>query len=304
MDLIAIFKSMADETRLRILNLLIHHELNVNEIVTIMGMGQSRISRHLKILTDSGLLKSRRDGLWVFYSASKENSFWEVLEQLIPVFKLDERLTNDLTRWQKLLDEGFKEKVNFFNSIASDWSSIKEEIIGSLELNNEIGNRINKSDITADIGCGTGELLPALSKQSKTVIGVDQSPNMLKQARLNLEGKIQNVELRLGEIEHLPMRDEEADTVIVNMVLHHVVSPGDAIFEAARVLKKGGNLIIADLKSHNNEEVKKRFGHRWYGFSEDEISTWMKKAGLKLDEKTYFEGKQKLQISLYTAIKE
>ena len=303
MELVNQFKSLGDETRLRLLNLLLHHELSVNEIVSVMEMGQSRISRHLKILTDSGFLSSRRDGLWVFYSGSKNGKAQNLLRSLVTVFEIDEELKKDLNRLKGFIKKDSERKIQFFDSIAADWESIKGEIIGEVDVDKEIFNRINNSKITADIGCGTGGLLGELNKRSKRVIGVDNSPNMLNQARQRLGDNLETLELRLGELEHLPMREDEADTVILNMILHHVVNPSDGILEAGRVLARQGQLIIIDLEKHNNEEMRTTYGHRWLGFSKNEISNWLKNAGMKLVDEIQFEGQKGLKINLFVGKK-
>ena len=126
MNSLIFFKSLADETRLRIMNLLLNHELNVNEIVSVMGMGQSRISRHLKILTDSGLLISRRDGLWVFYRAATDGRGGALAGAFKTFIKDDESLSRDLSALDLLLKKREDEKNRFFDSIAGEWDSIKD----------------------------------------------------------------------------------------------------------------------------------------------------------------------------------
>ncbi len=129
MNLAAYFKALGDETRLRLLNLLRHHELNVNEIVSIMDMGQSRVSRHLKILTDCGLLKYRRDGLWAFYSAESEGRGARLLELLADFIGTDEEMSADYKELSKMIEEGYRQRTRFFDSIASDWNEIKQSIL-------------------------------------------------------------------------------------------------------------------------------------------------------------------------------
>lgn len=153
------FKALSDETRLRILNLLYRHELNVNEIVHLMGMGQSRISRHLKILTDAGILSFRRDGLSIFYSLSKDKIGKDFIDRVIDFLNNDNELVSDLSRIENILKVKEDQKKLFFDSIAPDWDVIKHEIIGSTSLGKEILSRFKQCGTIADLGCGTGELL-------------------------------------------------------------------------------------------------------------------------------------------------
>ncbi len=279
MSILTLFKALSDETRIRLMNLLDKHELSVNEIVTLMGMGQSRISRHLKILTDSGLLTSRRDGLWIFYRAAREGEGSDFFSLLKSSIADDDTVAAHYTMLLSKLEEGQKENRRFFDAIAPNWDGIRGELMGGLDVAGEIVGSISTCEIAADLGCGTGILLPRLRDRAERVIGVDRSQAMLDQARARLGGDGKDIELRLGEIEHLPMRDGEADCAVINMVLHYLASPVEGIREAARVLKPGGTLIVVDLAKHENEEMRKRYGHRWLGFSLETIGGFFHEAG-------------------------
>ncbi len=303
MEIVQYYKALADETRLRLLNLLLRHELNVNEIVSVMGMGQPRISRHLKILTDCGLLKFRRDGLWVFYSASQEGRGGSFNELFSDFTGDDQELKQDYNGMKAVLEEGLQEKTRFFDSIASDWDDIKLGIFGTVKLSDEIVERMTDCDVAADLGCGTGELLLPIKKKARRVIGVDKSPKMLEEAERRLASNGKGIELRIGEMEHLPMRDQEADTVIINMVLHHLPSPDTSILEAGRVLKSGGSLIIIDLEKHQNEEMRKKYEHRWLGFTKKNIEKWLSAGGFIPREFIQFDARDGLKIDLFVSVK-
>jgi SAM-dependent methyltransferase len=303
MESVHYYKALADETRLRLLNLLLRHELNVNEIVAAMGMGQSRISRHLRILTDCGLLKTRRDGLWAFYSASREGRggrFNDLFEGFVAG---DADLGGDYAAMKSVLEEGLREKTRFFDSIAPDWNGIKQALFGDLNMSEEIAGRIASCSVAADLGCGTGELLPYIRRKAKRVIGVDKSPKMLEEAERRLAANGRGIELRIGEIEHLPMRDMEADAAIINMVLHHLPAPDAGIMEAARVLKRGGSLVIVDLEKHQDEELRKKYEHRWLGFSRKNMERWLTAGGLVLSDFAQFDARNGLKIDLYVSKK-
>lgn len=303
MESVNYYKALADETRLRLVYLLQRHELSVNEIVTVMGMGQSRVSRHLKILTDCGLLKSRRDGLWVFYSASADGR-GGIFNDLFGRFAGDDAdLAADYAGMKGVLDEGQREKTRFFDAIAPDWNQIRQDIFGGLDISHEIVGRMGTCEIAADLGCGTGDLLPVIRKKARRVIGVDKSPKMLEQAerRSALNGK--GIELRIGEMEHLPMRDGEADTAVINMVLHHLPDPGAGIAEAGRVIRKGGTLILVDLDKHHNEEMRSRYEHRWLGFTRKNVERWLTENGMALADFAQFNVAGGLKVNLFAARK-
>ena len=304
MEAVQYYKALADETRLRLLNLLIRHELNVNEIVNAMGMGQPRISRHLKILTDCGLLKYRRDGLWVFYSASREGEGGRFNKLFQDFVEGDNDVNLDYAKMKLILEEGMREKTRFFDSIASDWDDINRGIYGTINISDEIVRRITNCNIAADLGCGTGDLLLPIKKKAKRVIGVDKSPKMLEEAEHRLASNGKGIELRIGEMEHLPMRDQEADVAVINMVLHHLPSPDSSILEAGRVLKKGGSLIIVDLEKHQNEEMRNKFEHRWLGFTRKNIERWLLAGGFAPQEFVQYDARDGMKIDLFVSVKQ
>ncbi len=304
MNPIKYFKALSDETRLRLLNLLVHHELSVNEITEILNMGQSRISRHLKILTDCGLLVSRRDGLWVFYSASKEGPGREFTLSISGFLKNDYDLKIDLSRMEWIIEERRKEKKEFFDSIADRWDKMKKEILGNLDITAEILSRIENRESAVDLGCGTGELLLELSRKADKVIGIDQSPKMLEEVKTRFNKNGNNLDLRIGTIEQLPVKDEETDLAVLNMVLHHLTSPFNGIAETNRILKYNSPLIIVDLEKHSNEEMRTLYGHRWLGFSKLEIESWLKKAGFTIKETAEYSVNRNMKVCLYSAVKE
>ncbi len=299
METVVYYKALADETRLRLLNLLHRYELNVNEIVSAMGMKQSRISRHLKILTDCGLLKSRRDGLWAFYSASREGRGGRFNELFRTFLNDDPELVADYELMKDVIEEGMNEKTRFFDSIASDWDDIKHGIFGEFDISGEIAAMVPRCSVAADLGCGTGALLPAIRKKARSVIGVDKSPKMLEEAARRLAPNGKGIELRIGEIEHLPMRDNEVDAAVINMVLHHLPSPDAGIHEAARVLRKGGSLVIVDLEKHQNEEMRKKYDHRWLGFTRKNMERWLSAGGFSVQSFKQYKMENGLKIDIY-----
>ncbi len=280
---LSILKALADETRLRLCMLLHRFEFNVGELVEVFGMGQSRISRHLKILTDCGLVTFRRDGLWVFYSGVGQGMGHELFSAMLPHLEGEPLYAGDRVRAEAVIAERSRATQRFFDAIAGDWEGLRKEVLGELDLIQEIASRVDTRGALLDMGCGTGELLCALHTKAGRLIGVDSSQKMLETARRRLVHCGAEVSLRIGELEHLPLRDGEVDLAVASMALHHLSEPERGIEEACRVLSPGGRMIIAEFLKHELETM--RFSHkdRWLGFSQEQLEEWLSLAGFGLE---------------------
>lgn len=276
------FKALADETRLRLLFVLSRHELNVNELIAVLDMGQSRVSRHLKILTSAGLLSWRRDGLWVFYSAATESAPRRFMEAVLPFVAADPHFQADLDAAAALVEERMRATRQFFNAIADDWDHLAREVLGGYDLPGAVSALVPQGSVAVDLGCGTGEVLERMLCVAGEVIGVDGSARMLDLARRRFGDAVDRVSLRIGDLEHLPLRDCEADFIAICMVLHHLASPQAALEEARRVLRPGGRVVVADFDRHENESMRVTYGDRWLGFSEETLCAALQKAGFSL----------------------
>jgi len=300
MELIKCFKALSDKTRLRLLYVLRRYELNVNEIVVVVEMIQSGVSRHLKILLESGLLISRRDGSFIYYSAARNdfvNTFMTLVDKSVEM----EEIKADLKKAGEMINIRQNKTRRFFKTIAPHWDQIKKQVLGNFDLNSVIIKKISFQGNISDLGCGTGELMEKLSEQTQfKLIGIDSSPEMLEQARLRLLGK-NNSELRLGELEHLPMKNREIQTAIMNMVLHHISQPELPLLEVYRILKPGGKFILSDL--HDQAKIRELMGGAWSGFEKEKIKTWLNETGFDLRKIDSFSVKQGLKINIFTAEK-
>ena len=305
------FKALADETRVRLMHVLLHHELSVNEIVALMDMGQSRISRHLKILTDSGMIECRRDGAWAFYSAAAAGPAARFTHAIRPFFQAETRLARDLEKASDLVKHRGIQSRNFFNAIAGQWNALQQKVLGNFDLNGAIlgcindymGDRADDCRLAVDLGCGTGELLLGLSKKSGFAVGIDSSRKMLDQAEKLLSPLASNVELRLGELEHLPVGNSEADLAVISMVMHHLPSPERVTLEVARILKKNGLFVIADFDKHTDETMREKYGDRWLGFSPEDIRTILNNSGFEALNIKTFQVQQSILLNITTARK-
>ncbi|AAS95087.1 ArsR/SmtB family transcription factor [Nitratidesulfovibrio vulgaris] len=278
------FKALSDETRLRLIHVLNRHELSVNELVSILEMGQSRVSRHLKILTGAGLLTSRRDGLWVFYSAAAEGDGRAFLDAVTPFVTTDMVLQADLDMAQKIIEERALKTRQFFNAIAEDWDELNREVLGGFDLAGAVAEAMPQCETAVDLGCGTGSVIERMLQRSQQVIGVDGSPRMLELARRRFVEGAERVSLRIGELDHLPLRDGEADFASINMVLHHLSDPGVALGEIRRVLRLGGQLMVTDFDRHDNERMRSDYGDRWLGFEGVQLEGLLREAGFTVRE--------------------
>lgn len=309
-------KAMADETRLKILGILDGNSLSVNEIMHVLDMGQSRISRHLKILADAGLLQSRRDGSRIFYQFADFNGSMEIPMLLKSVGienvsskkqrkaapnplllndELEERLSSIIRQRSELTQAHFQKAEQVEEERQASWVDpdfYRKEILSLLP---------EKSGPLADVGCGSGSLAELLYERKKELILVDQSENMLNRAKVRM--KNMEADFRLGSLEHLPMKNAEVNLIVLSMVLHHIPVFGEALLEANRVLKKGGSLIVAELSRHTHEEMRDQFADFYLGFDEKELLSAFKKSGFKLLKKTSGKGNGKIKCMLFHAEK-
>lgn len=280
------FKALSDETRLRLAHILFQYELSVNELVQIMGIGQSRVSRHLKILAEAGLLRSRRDGLWVYYSVPPAGRARGFLAAVLPFLPENAQFSADLAHAAQALEERIRKTRQFFNVIADDWDVLNHEIIDDFDLPGRVLAAMpDDCQVAVDLGCGTGEIMARILGRAAQVIGVDGSARMLElcKSRLGASEKENGaVSLRIGELNHLPLADREANFACLNLVLHHLAQP-EAIFpEIYRIMRPGGKFFLADFHTHQDESMRVRYGDHWLGFDCGKICAALEIAGFEI----------------------
>lgn len=303
MEIIKQFKALSDPTRLRLLFILEHFELNVNEIVSVVNMVQSGVSRHLKILLEAGLLVSRKDGSFIYYATNKNEYNRKLIVLACRQLGNDPEFQEDLARTKQCIIRRKNRSRRFFRTAAPRWDRLKRKVLGDFNPNAVFEPHLQDAVVIADLGCGTGEMLAGLlDRGKKTLIGVDVSPEMLEQARLRLP-ESPSLELRIGELEHLPMREREADAALMSMVLYHVSEPEKAIKEVYRVLNPGGLFLLVDFLKHNQEEIKDIIGGVWLGFTPQQISGWMDRTGFNLKHIESYPVGKTLTLTFYLAQK-
>ena len=273
--------ALADATRARLLLALDRHELTVGELCAVTQLPQSTVSRHLRILNDQGWVSSRADGTSRQYRLASpleatDRRLWQVVKDQLAAGR---QAAQDAERLRSVLARRRTASREFFSTAAGQWDALRTELFGSRAGLAALPALLDEHWIVGDLGCGTGELAASLAPFVARVIGVDASKPMLAAARRRLEDA-ENVELRAGELEALPIADGELDAAVLFLVLHHVVEPGPALAEVARVLKPGGRVLVVDMLPHEHEEYRQRMGHVWQGFSAEAIGGWMDEAGL------------------------
>jgi ArsR family transcriptional regulator len=273
--------SLADTTRSRLLLLLDRHELTVSELCGIMQLPQSTVSRHLKALADSGWVSSRADGTSHLYTMTRDEldggarRLWSLVRDQVgpaPAASQDQR------RLQAALADRRTKSQEFFSSSAGQWDRLRDELYGERFQLGALAALAEADWVLGDLGCGTGETSATLAPFVQHVIAVDASAPMLQAARKRLQ-PFDNVELRRGELEALPIDDARLDAATLMLVLHYVVEPLRALAEVARVLKPGGRLIVVDMLPHDRDSYRQQMGHVWLGFAEDQISRLLTEAG-------------------------
>ena len=273
--------ALADPTRCRILLLLEKHELTVSELCGALQLPQSSVSRHLKTLSDDDWVVSRRDGTSRFYSMplddldSGAGQLWPLIRDQVngtaAAGQDEQRLTAVLARRRDKSQE-------FFATAASGWDRLRGELFGDSFYLWAVLGLIDPSLTVGDLGCGTGQLTDTVAPHVHRVIAVDASPDMLEAARHRLQAR-QNVDIRKGELESLPIRAGELDAAMMSLVLHYSPDPARALAEVARVLQPGGRVLIVDMRPHEREEYQQLMGHVWLGFSDKQMTKYLNGAG-------------------------
>jgi len=272
-------KALADETRLRIASLLRRFELSVGELSRVLDMGQSRVSRHLKILTDADILGCRPAGLHRLYRTLDH----PLIRAITPLLEESLAHISDQTRAREVLTRRAEHQARFFSHLADDWLNLRERVLPEGLLQTWLEPLLPEHlDTLADLGCGTGDHLIWLSQRARRVIGIDNAPGMLDQARNALKRAFPSEEfdLRLGSLEHLPLPDNSLDLALALCSLHHLHAPQNALQEVARVLKPGGFFIWVDLNPHEDKKLLQEHGDIWPGFEPDLCRFWLSQADL------------------------
>ncbi len=274
--------SLADPTRLRLLRLIERQELGVAELCDALQLPQSTVSRHLKILADQGWTVNRRHGTANLYAMPIDEidpsarRLWLLAREQTEGWATSQQ---DQLRLTRRLRQRQDEAEKFFAGAAAEWDRLREELYGHRFAHAALLALLPADWVIADLGCGTAALTAELAGCVRQVIGVDQSPAMLKAARRRTAG-MENVELRRGTLEAIPIADNSCDAALLVLVLTYVEHPAQVLKEAARILRPGGRLVVADLMRHDREDFRRQMGQASLGFAPEELTAALTEAGL------------------------
>lgn len=288
-DVLAALRAAGEETRLRLLALCAQADLTVSDLTRILGQSQPRISRHLKVLCDSGLLTRLREGSWVFFRLERQGGLAVLIGQMLVQLPADDPiLVRDRARLDAVQAERAEAAQAYFRDNAERWDAIRSLYVDDSEVERALleilsqGAQSLSLGSLLDVGTGTGRILTVLGPHARSAVGVDQSREMLAVARTALETEgLRHCLVRQGDMYALPVDDGAADVVTIHQVLHYAESPAAAIAEAGRVLAPGGRLVVVDFAPHDIEYLRDEHNHRRLGFATEEIQEWCARAGLR-----------------------
>lgn len=281
---LAALNAAGEETRLRLLGLLAETELTVSEAVAILGQSQPRVSRHLKLLVEAGLVERRREGAWAFFRLASADAPSEIARGVVSwLDPHDPRLSGDRARLAEVRQARADNAARYFAAHAGEWDAIRSLHVPEAQVEAAIGEAVGDRPIRRllDLGAGAGRMLELFAPRAEQAIGVDLSSAMLAVARGRLEkAGARNVQLRQGDLYALPIERDSCDLVIIHQVLHYLDDPGRALREAARALAPGGRLLVVDFAPHREESLRDVHAHRRLGFAAREISDLLVEARL------------------------
>jgi ubiquinone/menaquinone biosynthesis C-methylase UbiE len=307
--MLAGLEAAGEVTRLRLLALLVDAELTVSELTTILGQSQPRISRHLRLLVEAGLVDRHREGAWAFFRVSDHGPAGDLVHDLIGrIEPADAVLSADRSRLAEVRRARADQAARYFADHAAQWDRLRSLHVAEDVVETAIREVIGDRPLHAvlDLGTGTGRMLELVAPLADRAVGIDQSPAMLNLARTRLERAGQRqVQLRQGDLYALPVERDGYDLVILHQVLHYLDDPVRALREAARVLRPGGRLLVIDFAPHTHEFLRDQHAHRRLGFEADEIGGYLRDAGLEMrlhrDLPPAAHGGDALTVSLWLA---
>lgn len=282
---LAALNAAGEETRLRLLALLEQSELTVSDIVAILGQSQPRVSRHLKLLVEAGLIERRREGAWAFFRLSGSDDAGILARDIVSwLDENDATLAGDRARLAQVRHSRAESAARYFAAHAAEWNDIRSLHVAEELVEDAMRMAVGEKPVRTllDLGAGAGRMLEIFAPLAERAIGVDTSSAMLGVARGRLEETgLRNVQLRQADIYALPIERNAVDLAIMHQVLHYLDDPGRALREAARVLAPGGRLLVVDFAPHEEEHLREKHAHRRLGFADAEISGLLKQAGLE-----------------------
>jgi ubiquinone/menaquinone biosynthesis C-methylase UbiE/DNA-binding transcriptional ArsR family regulator len=277
-------KAAGEETRLRVLALLAEAELTVSDLTDILRQSQPRISRHLKLLAEAGLVERFREGTWAFFRLAEHGEGADVARTLIDRLNPgDQMIARDRARLASVRQARATAAQAYFRAHAAEWDRIRKLHVTDAAVEEAIRAALADNPFRSllDLGTGTGRMLELFGPEIERGLGLDLSLDMLLLARDRLErAGLKNCSVRQGDIYDLPLANDSFDVVILHQVLHFLDDGARAIHEAARVLRPGGRLLVIDFAPHEQEFLREQFAHRRLGFAPETVTQWITASGL------------------------
>jgi ArsR family transcriptional regulator len=284
---LAALRGAGEATRLRILALLAGGELNVKDLTQILGQSQPRISRHLKLMADAGLIRRFREGSWVFFRLADQGAEAALARSIVASLdQSDLTLARDRARAEAVQKARAETAQAYFKAHASDWDKIRTLHVAEKDVESAMDEALGEGpfDLLVDLGTGTGRILELFGPRASRVLGFDINHAMLAYARMKLErAGLSHAQVRHGDLHNVPLPDGAADAVVLHQVLHFLDDPAAALAEAARLLAPGGKLLVVDFAPHELEFLREQSAHRRLGFAREQIGRLLETARLKLD---------------------
>ncbi len=273
-----------------------HAELTVTELTQILGQSQPRVSRHLKLLCEAGLLERHREGTWAYYRLADTTDCAHLARTLVDLVPdQDDGLARDLSRLGTIKQSRAAAAAEYFRANADRWDEIRSLYVPEGEVEAALQKIIGDGPIGdfLDIGTGTGRILEVFAPRVNRGMGIDLSHEMLQVARAKLEqAGHRHCQVRHGDMYNLQLPNAEFDVAVLHQVLHYAEEPSAVISEAAQTLRPGGRLLVVDFQAHDKEFLRGEHQHRWLGFEADQVAGWCEAAGLQAAAPTALAGGQ------------
>jgi ubiquinone/menaquinone biosynthesis C-methylase UbiE len=304
-DLNALLKAAGESTRLRVLALLAEAELTVSDLTEILRQSQPRISRHLRLLAEAGLVERFREGSWAFFRMAERAVAAEVARTLLGrLDPSDPTLARDRERLAAVRTARASAAQAYFRAHAAEWDRIRQLHVADAAVEAAIVEALAERPFRSllDLGTGTGRMLELFAPEIERGLGIDLSHEMLAMARSRLErANLRHVSVRQGDIYDLALPRDSFDVVLIHQVLHFLDDGARAIAEAARVLRPGGRLLVIDFAPHDCEFLREEYAHRRLGFAAETVTQWLTAAGLDVTAHRLLapEAQGKIAVSLW-----
>ncbi len=283
-DLTEVLKAAGEETRLRIVALLAEAELTVSDLTEILRQSQPRISRHLRLLAEAGLVERFREGSWAFFRLGERRAAAALARELVArLDSADAVIARDRERLAAVRATRAAAAQKYFARHAAEWDRIRKLHVADREVERAIMDALAERPFRSllDLGTGTGRMLELLGPDIERGLGLDMSLDMLSLARDRLDrAGLRHCSVRQGDIYDLALPKDSFDVVIIHQVLHFLDDGARAIAEAARVLRPAGRLLVVDFAPHDLEFLRDEHAHRRLGFPSEAVSAWLAAAGL------------------------